>query len=156
MAVSDKLYELRKKSGLSQEALAEQLDVSRQAVSKWESGQSTPEPDKLVAISRYFGVSLDYLMKDDAEAEEAIHNDTTSKNKAKPSREKLIIGLIFAIGGAACLIIWGLISIISPTASESIGASSMISLDGNGIFLVLCAVSAVFGAVLLLSHNSKK
>ena len=67
MALSDKLYMLRKKSGLSQEQLEEQLIVSRQAISKWESGQSVPESEKLIAISNYFDVSLDYLLKDENE-----------------------------------------------------------------------------------------
>lgn len=71
MALSEKLYTLRRKSGLSQEQLAEQLNVSRQAISKWEAGQSIPESDKLLSISNYFNVSLDYLMKED-ETQDAI------------------------------------------------------------------------------------
>lgn len=63
MALPEKLYTLRKKSGLSQEQLAEALNVSRQAISKWEGGSATPESDKLLALSNYFGVSLDYLLK---------------------------------------------------------------------------------------------
>ena len=51
--LSEKLYMLRKRSGLSQEQLAEQLNVSRQAISKWESGTSIPESDKLIAVSEY-------------------------------------------------------------------------------------------------------
>ena len=66
MALPEKLYALRKKSGLSQEQLAEALNVSRQAISKWESGSAMPESDKLLALSNYFGVSLDYLLKDGA------------------------------------------------------------------------------------------
>ena len=64
MALPEKLYTLRKKSGLSQEQLAETLNVSRQAISKWEGGSAMPESDKLLALSNYFGVSLDYLLKD--------------------------------------------------------------------------------------------
>ena len=66
MALPEKLYTLRKKSGLSQEQLAEALNVSRQAISKWEGGSAMPESDKLLALSNYFGVSLDYLLKDGA------------------------------------------------------------------------------------------
>ena len=65
MALSEKLYELRKKRALSQEQLAEQLGVSRQAISKWESGKAVPETDTLISISKYFDVSLDYLMKEE-------------------------------------------------------------------------------------------
>lgn len=63
MDFKDKMFELRKASGLSQEEVANQLGVSRQSVSKWEAGQSTPEMDKLPAISELFQVSLDYLVK---------------------------------------------------------------------------------------------
>ena len=66
MALPEKLYTLRKKSGLSQEQLAEALNVSRQAISKWEGGSAMPESDKLLALSNYFGVSLNYLLKDGA------------------------------------------------------------------------------------------
>lgn len=66
MALPEKLYTLRKKSGLSQEQLAEALNISRQAISKWEGGSAMPESDKLLALSNYFGVSLDYLLKDGA------------------------------------------------------------------------------------------
>lgn len=62
---SNKLQELRKKNGLSQEALAEILDVSRQSVSKWESGQVYPEIDKIIFLSEYFHVSIDELLRDD-------------------------------------------------------------------------------------------
>ena len=65
MSFADKIFDLRTKSGLSQEALADRLLVSRQAVSKWESGVTLPETDKLVTISNMFGVSLDYLLKED-------------------------------------------------------------------------------------------
>ena len=62
--LSEKIINLRKSRGWSQEELAERLDVSRQSVSKWESGISNPELDKIVAMSTLFGVSTDYLLKD--------------------------------------------------------------------------------------------
>lgn len=66
MILSDKIILLRKEHELSQEQFAEQLSVSRQAVSKWESGASIPDLDKIIKISQLFGVSVDYLVKDDA------------------------------------------------------------------------------------------
>ena len=64
MNFSEKLQKLRKEKGMSQENLAEALDVSRQAISKWESGQSYPETEKLLTLSQMFGVTLDSLMKE--------------------------------------------------------------------------------------------
>lgn len=63
MSISEKIQQLRKSRGLSQEQLAEKLDISRQAVSKWESGTSTPDIEKIVLMSELFEVSTDYLIK---------------------------------------------------------------------------------------------
>ncbi len=63
MNISERIQELRKNKNLSQEQLAEILGVSRQAVSKWEGGQSLPEVEKLIAMSALFDVSTDYILK---------------------------------------------------------------------------------------------
>ena len=82
MILADKIAELRKKNGWSQEELAGQLGVSRQSVSKWESASSIPDLDKILKMSEIFGVSTDYLLKDSDEPEEEILThavpDTTS------------------------------------------------------------------------------
>ena len=70
MEFNNKLYELRKQKGLSQEELAGRLNVSRQTVSKWEVGESIPDMDNLVSISELFGVSLDELVLDKAPSKE--------------------------------------------------------------------------------------
>lgn len=91
MNFSRKLMELRRKHGYSQEQLADKLDVTRQSVSKWESGASQPELSKLILLSELFEVSIDYLVKDDyvqetaavsSEAEARIHAkiDTLARN----------------------------------------------------------------------------
>lgn len=61
--IAERIQKLRKEKGLSQEELAEVVNVSRQAVSKWESEQSLPDIDKIIALAEYFGVSTDYLLK---------------------------------------------------------------------------------------------
>jgi len=66
--IGDKILENRTKAGLTQEALAERLDVSRQSVSKWETGQALPEVDKIVAMSRLFGITTDDLLHPSVEA----------------------------------------------------------------------------------------
>lgn len=71
MTFGEKLQALRKSRGLSQEQLAEVLEVSRQAVSKWELNASMPDADKIVEISCCFSVSTDYLLKDELEKETA-------------------------------------------------------------------------------------
>ena len=71
MILADKIVSLRKKAGWSQEELAEQLGVTRQSVSKWEGAQSVPDMDKVVQMSRLFGVTTDYLLKDELEEQAA-------------------------------------------------------------------------------------
>lgn len=61
MILADKIMNLRKKAGWSQDELASQLNVTRQSVSKWEGAQSVPDMDRIVQMSRLFGVTTDYL-----------------------------------------------------------------------------------------------
>ena len=71
MTFGEKLYKLRKEKGLSQEALAEQLGTTRQAVSKWENDQGFPETEKLLQLSNIFTVSTDFLLKEETSAKGA-------------------------------------------------------------------------------------
>ena len=72
MILADKIINMRKKAGWSQEELAEQLGVSRQSVSKWESSQSVPDMDKIVRMSDIFSVSTDFLLKDELSMDDQI------------------------------------------------------------------------------------
>lgn len=145
MNFSEKLYTLRKSKGLSQEQLALELNVSRQAVSKWEARYAVPETEKLLAISKFFDVSMDYLMKDDL--------DTPSPAPTTPSKQRLLPGILLCAGGAVCMIVWGLLSILLPRLSGQISASSVVQLDGNAIILILCVTAVIAGAVLLLKGS---
>ena len=71
MTLSGKILYCRKKAGLSQEALAEKLGVSRQAVSKWETGEAVPELSKLVLLAAAFGVTTDWLLSESEPEPEA-------------------------------------------------------------------------------------
>lgn len=74
MNTAEKIILLRKKKGISQEELANKLNTSRQAVSKWENNQSTPDLEELVALSKYFNVTTDYLLTDSIET--SINNNS--------------------------------------------------------------------------------
>lgn len=78
MSFGNRLYELRKSKNVSQEELAELLDVSRQSISKWENDKAYPEMTRLLFMSDYFGVSLDYLMR-------GTENVANAENKEKTS-----------------------------------------------------------------------
>ena len=109
MEFNNKLYNLRKQKGLSQEELANRLNVSRQTVSKWEVGDSTPDMEKLIAISDLFGISLDELVMDKASAHieqtsvkselvrELKEKVLTDENKKRAKRGLKIAGIILGI-----------------------------------------------------------
>ena len=78
MILGDKIIKLRKKNGWSQEELAEKMQVSRQAVSKWEGAQSIPDLEKILMLGNLFGVTTDYLLKDEMEDEEFTDENNTS------------------------------------------------------------------------------
>ncbi len=149
MKLSEKLYELRKKSGLSQEQLAEQLGVSRQAISKWESGSAMPEIDKLITISEYFGVSTDYLLKETGMAGSPVENDEKPEKKQR-SRATSIAGVIICLVGVIFLVVWGFFVMLNNDASDKISESSMISVDGNGVLAIFCIAAVAIGALLIL------
>ena len=105
MTLGEKLQMLRKSRALSQEQLAEELEVSRQAISKWECGDSVPDLDKLKSISRYFGVTTDYLIFEEQsglqpeQAEKSLDVETCKKALLSLVREN--IGRILCYAAAA-------------------------------------------------------
>ena len=79
MNLSEKIYELRKSNGMSQEQLNEMIGVSRQSISKWESGESIPEIKRLIELSKVFDVSTDYLLKPSEVDELSIRTERLEK-----------------------------------------------------------------------------
>lgn len=93
MTLGERLYELRNKNNLSQEELAEVLDVSRQSISKWENDKAYPEMTRLLFMSDYFDVSLDYLMRGIKKEnnEEKVTADDADKNSNDKYKTKNIL-----------------------------------------------------------------
>lgn len=90
MKLHEKIYTCRKKAGLSQEALAEKLGVSRQSVSKWETGESVPEISKLPILAHIFNVTTDWLLSEDEEYKQNMSDTATEEEKIKQERIKRI------------------------------------------------------------------
>ena len=90
MEFNNKLYDLRKKKGLSQEELASRLNVSRQTVSKWEVGESAPDMENLVALSELFDVSLDELVLDKAPAATPAESGVAKADVIGDIKEKVL------------------------------------------------------------------
>ncbi|MBQ9808516.1 MAG: helix-turn-helix transcriptional regulator [Ruminococcus sp.] len=119
MEFNNKLYELRKKKGLSQEELANRLNVSRQTISKWEVGDSTPDMEKLAAISELFQVSLDELVLDkvpekapEKPAKSELYSDIKEKVLTEGNRKKAKKGLKIAAIVLGALVIADIVSFI--------------------------------------------
>lgn len=131
MDLASKIYELRKAAGLSQEQLAEQLDVSRQSVSKWEAGQAVPEIDKIVALSQVFGVSIDSLLK--PEEAPTLQTSTGNNTATTPTSPAATVGFcLLALGlvvGAVCWYQW--------QNAWAVGACLGLQIVGIAVFEVL-------------------
>lgn len=112
MKFHEKLYDIRRKQGLSQEELGYELQVSRQTISKWETGQSYPDFQKLVMLSDYFGMTLDELVHDlDVEdiREKSLTDDKVSSMHMDLEKmkhlAKLVAKILCVIGIAVVCII---------------------------------------------------
>ena len=111
MKLSDKLIELRKTKGWSQEDFAEMLDVSRQAISRWENGTALPDAQNILRISKLFNVSADYLLNDDYDGEvdipatEADTQETTLRVRKKKRLYWYLIPIICFSVLSVCVVI---------------------------------------------------
>ena len=94
MSFSDKLQKLRKQNGLSQEQLAAQLNVSRQAISKWEQG-TLPDMNNIINVSRYFDCSLDYLINENDESNEHKYDENKKEDEQELNNKEDGIKNIF-------------------------------------------------------------
>lgn len=140
MELPDKIIKLRKINGWSQEELAEKLDVSRQAISRWENGTALPDAQNVLQISKLFHVTTDYLLNDDYESDDdipavQIATKETKDLYTKKKQNHLIAAICFTIASFCWLM------------------SLLIHVDDNQwmlscFALVLCTVNAVVQFVL--------
>ena len=94
MKLSEKLIKLRKEKGLSQEEFGNEVNVSRQAVSKWENEESKPDIDKIQEIGKKFNISYDYLLNDEIETMEEIPKKECKKYKGKVVLKVILVILL--------------------------------------------------------------
>lgn len=168
MILADKIMKLRKQNNWSQEDLAEHLEISRQSVSKWESGTSIPDLDKIIKLSRIFGVSTDYLLKD--EIEEILPGEMDSDGAGEgPVRRialdemteyletvsgaavKIAAGVVLCILGAAFLIGFQSLAVPWREGADAVLTDQAAESFGLVILLLLCTA----GVLLLVSNGIK-
>ena len=124
MNISDRIQNLRKAKWISQEELADRIGVSRQAVSKWESEQSTPDIDKVILLSEYFETTTDYLLK-------GIEPAGEENRRWSAMAFFTAATLLNAIGLIAALAIW-----IERRQEYAVAVGLVVMLAGIGVFLL--------------------
>ncbi len=151
MEFNEKLQELRKQKGLTQEELAELLYVSRTAISKWESGRGYPNIDSLKAIAKFFSVSLDDLLSSDA-----ILTIVEEENKEKENHSRsLIFGLLDC---SAAMFLF--LPLFAQRLNDVIQEVSLLSLTNvepymKTVFLVVVFLTILCGVLILALQNCK-
>ena len=151
MILADKIIDLRKKNGWSQEELAEKLGVSRQAVSKWEGAQSVPDMARVLQMSELFGVSTDYLLKDNLEKTEPAEDAPAESlpirtvgmeeaNAFLAAREVDALGVMLCILSPICLILvcglWEFgLAALSEAQAVGIGVAVLLLMVGAAVAL---------------------
>ena len=154
MILADKIIDLRKKNGLSQEELAEKLGVSRQSISKWEGAQSVPDMGRVVQMSELFGVSTDYLLKDELElavpetAPEETRERTVGMEEAnaflrvrETDAGRIALGVLLCILSPVCLI---LLCGAQALGLLSLGEAQAAGLGLTALFLMVGGAVALF------------
>ena len=160
MELQDKILQLRKKSGLSQEALAEKIGVSRQAVSKWETGEAVPELSKLLLLARAFGVTTDYLISEEenepAQIEARSAEEVPQAKKALSNYTWLIGVAIIFLG--ALIILEGVLTFVLPkilgefTFDSALPINTIITIVfGTGTLFV---VAGIIVTVLMMKRKN--
>ncbi len=144
MILADKILLLRKNNGWSQEELAEKMNVSRQSVSKWESAAAIPDMNRILELSDIFGVTTDYLLKDNIETAEYPETDK-NKNHIKVSAEEMSEFLKSKAIYAKAVARGVVLCIISPVL-----LIWLIALSDEGIYLTENAASGIGISALLI------
>lgn len=156
MILADKIMQLRKKAGWSQEELAEQLGVTRQSVSKWEGAQSMPDMEKILQMSRLFGVSTDFLLKDELEAAEPdVAPDEPALRRVSMEEASAYLALRraaaprMALGTLLC--VWSPVTLIGLSFVSEAGRFPMTQNAAAGLGLCVFLILVAIGVALFLS-----
>lgn len=138
MTFGEKLYQLRKQRGISQESLAQELNVSRQAISRWELNEVVPDTENVLAVSRRFGVSTDYLLRDECEREEDTPLAKHTELNLRQRQNEVGKGILLRI-------FW-----LSPLVSLQLGRIHPAEGSDSAVYLLL--LQAFFCALLFREY----
>lgn len=134
MELNEKLLELRKKKGLSQMELAEELKVSRQAISRWEVGSAVPSIENLKCLGKLYGVSMDYLLEDE-ETEAVQQESDVQQQKQQMSRVPKIaiwiLVVLLVIVSVVFVVIYTLLTTVEDDHTHYINEMEGISIESD-------------------------
>lgn len=155
MILAEKIMQLRKEQGWSQEELAVRLGVSRQSVSKWESMASMPDLDKILKMSELFGVSTDYLLKDEAPQEIGCINGEDEGETVRAVTLEEANGYLSTVRETAGRIAWGVsLCVLSPVVLILLGVAAetrRITLSEDAAAAIgVCVLLAIIAAAVAL------
>ena len=154
MILADKIIELRKRNGWSQEDLAEKMDVSRQSISKWESAQSVPDMGRIVLLSELFGVSTDLLLKDNMELEGTVETEYSDSPLRSVSLQEASDFLRMREYNAPRIALGVLLCILSPVLLILLGGASDYGVlpltDNQAVGIGLVALFVLVGCAVAL------
>lgn len=163
MTLSEKIISLRKHSGWSQEELANQLGVTRQSVSKWEAGTSIPDIKKVIQMSEIFGVTTDYLLRDDMSDEQIAITPHVEKSKEKTismeeanSFMEVSKELSVKTATAVTLCIWSPIILIMLDGFSENGLFNITKMKATAIGLPSLLIMVAVAVFIFLITNGKR
>ena len=138
MTIAEKIKQLRKDNNMTQEDLAEKLNVSRQTISKWETNITIPDADNIVAISKLFNITTDELLD--------YRVETVQKKK------QFIIDMIVLLFGIIGFIVFAIL-LMTNQIDET---SSVIMINGYGIASILFLILIITFIIIMIKRNGKK
>lgn len=140
MTLAKKIRNLRKQNNITQEALAEEMNVSRQTISKWENGTTIPDVNNICELARFFQVTTDFLLN---------YNDHQTEKKIK---RYFLLDLLVLIFGICGLIIMSILLFTHQLDAQS----STITINSYGISLIIFFVLFIFSAIRLIKRRNEK
>lgn len=138
MQLGNNIQSLRKRKGLSQEKLAEKINVTRQTISNWELGETAPNPEQLILLSKEFDISIDELVGNDAKSANSAGEDKSLKD--------IYIGLIVLCGVAAC--VWAF-------AANRFRYVEILGITMAGVVIGGCLGRVIHGILMYLRNDKK-
>lgn len=139
MQLGNNIQTLRKKKGLSQEKLAEKINVTRQTISNWELGETAPNPEQLILLSKQFDISIDVLVGNDAMPSNSLCEDRTIKD--------ICIGLIVLCSVVAC--VWAF-------SANRFRYVEILGITIAGAVIGACLGRVIHGILMYLRNDKKK